>query len=166
MVFVCIFAPSSSTKIGDLPDNPVSKDKLDKIKAQDGGEILKNICKYNIQNTKAIEMIPKFYPFKNLILTPASSVWIQVVSVTGMFLTGILLILYLIDFIAKFSKIPWSFFEMVFCAAMSFCYFTCGLDLFIKGLKLYISKYAYALAHKTGNELCLLYPILTQKIKL
>ena len=135
MVFVCIFAPSSSTKIGDLPDNPVSKDKLDKIKAQDGGEILKNICKYNIQNTKAIEMIPKFYPFKNLILTPASSVWIQVVSVTGMFLTGILLILYLIDFIAKFSKIPWSFFEMVFCAAMSFFYFTCGLDLFLKGSK-------------------------------
>ena len=111
---------------------------------------------------KMTEVISKVGPFKTWILTPASSVWIQLVSLTGMFVTGILLFLYLFNFIAKFSKIPWNFFEMVFCAAMSFCYFTCGLDLFIKGLKLYISKYAYALAHKTGNELCLLYPILTQ----
>ena len=84
---------------------------------------------------KMIESIAKMGPFKTWILTPASSVWIQVVSVTGMFVTGILLILYLFNFIAKFSKIPWNFFEMAFCAAMSFFYFTCGLDLFLKGSK-------------------------------
>ena len=156
VVFVCIFAPSSSVKIDDFQDYldmPVPKDVLEEIKALEVssafsdilpefielfGENIKQACKrYNSQDKKefeeAIEMIAKFHPFINLILTPASSVWIQVVSVTGMFVTGILLILYLFKFIAKFSKIPWNFFEMIFCAAMSFFYFTCGLDLFLKG---------------------------------
>ena len=158
VVFVCIFAPSSSIKAGDftnIPDMPVPKDFLDEIKALDVSsafsdilqesvklfdENIKQACiRYNSQDKKWFdkekEMIAKFHPFKNLILTPASLVWIQVVSVTGMFVTGILLILYLFNFIAKFSKIPWNFFEMVFCAAMSFFYFTCGLDLFLKGSK-------------------------------
>jgi cytochrome b subunit of formate dehydrogenase len=84
--------------------------------------------------------ISKVGPFKTWILTPASSVWIQLVSLTGMFVTGILLFLNLFNFIAKFSKIPWNFFEMAFCCAMSFCYFTCGLHLFIKGSKIYVSS--------------------------
>ena len=132
---------------------PVPKDFLEEIKALDVSsafsdilpkyiesfaEDIKEACKrYNSRNKKvfdkAIEMIAKFHPFKNLILTPASSVWIQVVSVTGMFVTGILLILYLFNFVAKFSKIPWNFFKMACCAAMSFFYFTCGLDLVLKG---------------------------------
>ena len=158
VVFLCVFAPSSSVKIDDfpdIPDMPIPKDFLEEIKALDVSsafsdilpkfiesfaEIIKQACKrYNSQDKiefeKDIERIAKFHPFKNLILTPASSVWIQVVSVTGMFVTGILLILYLFNFIAKFSKIPWNFFEMAFCAAMSFFYFTCGLDLFLKGSK-------------------------------
>ena len=158
MVFVCIFAPSSSTKIGDLPDIPdipVPKNVLEidisgafseiftEMKESFGENIKqaeKQACKrYNSQDKKkfeeGIEMIAKFHPFKNLILTPASSVWIQVVSVTGMFVTGILLILYLFNFVAKFSKTPWNFFETAFCAAMSFFYLTCGLDLFLKGSK-------------------------------
>ena len=87
---------------------------------------------------KMIESIAKMGPFKTWILTPAFSVWIQFVSVTGMSVTGILLILYLFNFVAKFSKIPWNFFEMAFCCAMSFCYLTCGLHLFIKGSKIYV----------------------------
>ena len=86
------------------------------------------------------EAMAKVGPFKTWILTPASSVWIQFVSVTGMSLTGILLFLYVFNFVAKFSKTSWNFFEMTFCCAMSFCYFTCGLDLFIKGSKLYIPE--------------------------
>ena len=89
---------------------------------------------------KMIESIAKMGPFKTWILTPASSVWIQSVSVAGMSVTGILLILYLFNFVAKFSKIPWNFFEMAFCIAMAFFYFTCGLDLFIKGSKLCIPR--------------------------
>ena len=85
-----------------------------------------------------IEAMAKVGPFKTWILTPASSVWIQLVSLNGMFVTGMLLFLYLFNFVAKFSKIPWNFFEMAFCCAMSFCYFTCGLHLFIKGSKIYV----------------------------
>ena len=95
------------------------------------------------------EAISKVGPFKTWILTPASSVWIQLVSLTGMFGTGILLFLYLFNFVAKFSKIPLNVFEVAFCCAMSFCYFTCGLHLFIKGSKIYVpmNNYAHALAH-------------------
>ena len=82
---------------------------------------------------KVIESIAKFGPFKTWILTPASSVWIQLVSSTGFFITGIFLIFNLLNCVGKLSKIPWNFFEMVFCIAMAFFYFTCGLDLFVKG---------------------------------
>ena len=107
---------------------------------------------------KMTEVISKVGPFKTWILTPASSVWIQLVSLTGMFVTGILLFLYLFNFIAKFSKIPWNFFEMVFCAAMSFFYFTCGLDLFLKGsnfsnlvTKCFFPKIDYFLTYGTAT---------------
>ena len=81
------------------------------------------------------EAISKVGPFKTWILTPASSVWIQLVSSTGMFVTGILLFLYLFNFVAKFS---WNYFEVAFCCAMSFGYFTCGLYLILKGSKIYV----------------------------
>merc|ERR1712008_628868 len=70
---------------------------------------------------------------KTWILTPASSVWIELVSSTGFFITGIFLLFNLVNCVGKFSKIPWNFIEMVFCIAMAFFYFTCGLDLFVKG---------------------------------
>ena len=115
---------------------------------------LRNMDKKQMLKFKEIfanitEAMDKVGPFKTWILNPASSVWIQLVSVTGTFVTGILLFLYLFNFVAKFSKIPWNFFEMAFCCAMSFCYFTCGLHLFIKGSKIYVpmNNYAHALAH-------------------
>merc|ERR1712110_1215050 len=82
---------------------------------------------------KEIESIAKFGPFKTWILTPASLVWIELVSSTGFFIAGIFLIFNLLNCVGKFSKIPWNFIEMVFCIAMAFFYFTCGLDLFVKG---------------------------------
>ena len=160
MVFVCIFAPSSSNikLCRYIPlDKNFPKDLLDKtfpcdewpskMKEQLGDNRKEGCDMYDFlpskekeKIAKTIESNAKFNPFKTWILTPASSIWIQLVSVTGMSLTGILLFLYLFNFVAKFSKISWNFFEMTFCCAMSFCYFTCGLDLFIKGSKLYIPK--------------------------
>ena len=79
------------------------------------------------------EAISKVGPFRTWILTPASSVWIQLVSLNGMFVTGMLLFLYLFNLVAKFS---WNYFEVAFCCAMSFGYFACGLHLILKGSKI------------------------------
>ena len=158
MVFVCIFAPTSSDiKVCRyIPlDEKFPKDLLDKTfpcdewpskvkehlgfrkEACDMSDLLTSKEKEKI--AKQIESIAKLGPFKRWISNPASSIWIQLVSVTGIFVTGILLISYVFNFVAKFSKTPWNLFEMAFCAAMSFFYFTCGLDLFLKG-STYISQ--------------------------
>ena len=121
------------------------KEACDMYVSEDKEFLLESIAKLRQEFDKAIEMIPKFYIFKNWILTPAFSVWIKVVSVTGIVGTGILLLLHLFNFVAQFSKIPWNFFEMAFCAVMSFFYFTCGLFLFINGTKFTneVTKYLF-----------------------
>ena len=159
MVFVCIFAPSSSDikicRYSPL-DEKFPKDLVDKTfpcnewpskMKEHFGDKNKEACdmydllpsKEKEKIAKIIELNAKLGPFKTWILTPASSIWIQLVSVTGIFVTGILLISNFFNFVAKFPKTPWNLFEMAFCAAMSFFYFTCGVDLFLKG-SIYISQ--------------------------
>ena len=164
MVFVCIFLPSSSNikdcrfiasaAFGPGFEQYVLDDFNEKIPCEDFPSMTKKLdyesnkkaCdtygsldKYASLKFKEVfanmtVAISKVGPFKTWILTPASSVWIQLVSLNGMFVTGLLLFFYLF----KFSKIPLNFFEMAFCCAMSFCYFTCGLHLFIKGSKIHV----------------------------
>jgi len=168
VVFVCIFLPSSSNikdcrfiasaAFGPGFEQYVLDDFNEKIPCEDFPSMTKKLdyesnkkacdtygsldkyasSKFEEVFANMTVAISKVGPFKTWILTPASSVWIQLVSLTGMFVTGILLFLYLFNFVAKFSKIPWNFFEIAFCCAMSFCYFTCGLHLFIKGSKIYV----------------------------
>lgn len=48
---------------------------------------------------------------------------------TGFWVTGILLIFYLLHVIEKFHVIPWVMIELGYCVAWAFFYFTCALDL-------------------------------------
>merc|ERR1719491_944929 len=59
--------------------------------------------------------------------------WAQFVSVTGFFVTGLLLSFYLFHIIEKLSKVPWIMIEMGFCILWSFFYLTVGLDFIVKG---------------------------------
>ena len=127
------------------------------------GDKIKEACDIYVSKDKEflLESIAKLRPFKNWILTPAFSAWIKVVSVTGIVGTGILLFLHLFNFVAQFSNIPWNFFEMAFCAVMSFFYFTCGLFLFINGTKFTneVTKYLfpnidYYLTYGTASFCC------------
>merc|ERR1712226_1581234 len=149
VVFACIFLPSSSN-IKDchfkqylsnkyfetIPceDFPIWMEKLDfetnKKACDTYGSLELKLLKFEEVFANMTEAISKVGPFKTWILTPASSVWIQLVSLNGMFVTGMLLFLYLFNFVAKFS---WNYFEVAFCCAMSFGYFTCGLHLILKG---------------------------------
>ena len=81
----------------------------------DKKDLIHQACeKYDLFSTEekeniaeVTESIAKFGPFKTWILTYASSVWIQLVSLTGLFVTGILLIFYLLNFVERFSDVPW-----------------------------------------------------------
>lgn len=55
--------------------------------------------------------------------------WADFVAMTGFWVTGILLIFYLLHVIEKFHVIPWMMIEMIFCSAWAFFYFTCSIDL-------------------------------------
>lgn len=58
--------------------------------------------------------------------------WTYFVSMTGFWVSGILLIFYLLHVIEKFHVIPWVMIEMGYCGTWAFFYFTCALDLAVK----------------------------------
>jgi hypothetical protein len=63
--------------------------------------------------------------------TPTAE-WTDFVTMTAFWVSGILLILYLLHVIEKFHVIPWMMIEMIFCCLWSFFFFTAALDLAIK----------------------------------
>ena len=58
--------------------------------------------------------------------------WTDFVAMTGFWVTGILLIFYLLHVIEKFHVIPWMMIEMGFTILWAFFYFTCSVDLAVK----------------------------------
>lgn len=58
--------------------------------------------------------------------------WTDFVTMTGFWVTGILLIFYLLHVIEKFHVIPWIMIEMIFCILWAFFFFTCSIDLAVK----------------------------------
>lgn len=54
--------------------------------------------------------------------------WFYFVSMTGFFVTGILLVFYLLHVIEKFHVIPWMMIELGFCILWAFFYFTASID--------------------------------------
>ena len=58
--------------------------------------------------------------------------WTDFVAMTGFWVTGILLIFYLLHVIEKFHVIPWMMIEMGFTILWAFFYFTCSIDLAVK----------------------------------
>ncbi|XP_037790945.1 CKLF-like MARVEL transmembrane domain-containing protein 4 [Penaeus monodon] len=50
--------------------------------------------------------------------------WFSFVSMTGFWVTGILLVLYLMHVLEKFHMVPWLFQELGYCALWTFFYFT------------------------------------------
>ena len=66
-----------------------------------------------------------------MVISQASGTWIELVSATGFFMTLIFLIFHITNFIKKFSN--WNAIQTAFGLIMAFLYFTCGLDLLIKG---------------------------------
>lgn len=72
--------------------------------------------------------------------------WTDFVTMTGFWVSGILLIFYLLHVIEKFHVIPWILIEMVFCILWSFFYFTCSLDLAVNAGKYANSPAAFGAA--------------------
>ena len=60
---------------------------------------------------------------------------------TGFWVSGILLIFYLLHVIEKFHVIPWVMIEMGYCGTWAFFYFTCALGMYLfLTLVLYLNK--------------------------
>uniref|UniRef100_A0A2P2I6N7 CKLF-like MARVEL transmembrane domain-containing protein 4 n=1 Tax=Hirondellea gigas TaxID=1518452 RepID=A0A2P2I6N7_9CRUS len=59
--------------------------------------------------------------------------WFAFVSMTGFWLTGVLLVLYLMHIIEKFGKVPWMLVEFVYTALWTFFYFTCSMAVAVWG---------------------------------
>mgnify|MGYP007023076024 FL=1 len=64
---------------------------------------------------------------------------------TGFWVSGILLIFYLLHVMEKFHVIPWMMIEMGFCCLWSFFFFTCSIDMAVQA-----GKYANASAYAAG----------------
>jgi len=77
--------------------------------------------------------------FRNI----ATGTWADFVAMTGFWVSGILLILYLLHVIEKFHVIPWLMIEMGFCCLWAFFFFTCSLDMSVKAGQ-YVGTSAYA----------------------
>jgi len=58
--------------------------------------------------------------------------WAFFVSMTAFWVTGILLIMYVLHVIEKFHVIPWLLIEMIFCGTWSLFYFSTGIDCAVK----------------------------------
>ena len=54
---------------------------------------------------------------------------------TGFWVSGILLIFYLLHVIEKFHVIPWLMIEMGFCCLWAFFFFTCSIDMAVQAGK-------------------------------
>ena len=70
--------------------------------------------------------------------------WTDFVAMTAFWVTGILLIFYLLHVIEKFHVIPWMTIEMGFTILWSFFYLTCSIDLAINASKYENSPRAFA----------------------
>ena len=74
----------------------------------------------------------KYSSVKTMVISQASGIWIEFVSATSFFITLIFLILPTTNFTKKFSN--WNAIQAAFGFIMAIFYFTCGLDLLIKGI--------------------------------
>ena len=70
--------------------------------------------------------------------------WTDFVAMTAFWVTGILLIFYLLHVIEKFHVIPWMTIEMGFTILWAFFYLTCSIDLAINASKYENSPPAFA----------------------
>ena len=68
--------------------------------------------------------------------------WTDFVAMTAFWVTGILLIFYLLHVIEKFHVIPWMTIEMGFTILWAFFYLTCSIDLAINAKKYGNSAFA------------------------
>ena len=58
--------------------------------------------------------------------------WAFFVAMTAFWVTGILLIMYILHVIEKFHVIPWLLIEMIFCGTWSLFYLSTGIDCAVK----------------------------------
>ena len=68
--------------------------------------------------------------------------WTDFVAMTAFWVTGILLIFYLLHVIEKFHVIPWMTIEMGFTILWAFFYLTCSIDLAINASKYGVNAFA------------------------
>ena len=78
--------------------------------------------------------------------------WTDFVAMTAFWVTGILLIFYLLHVIEKFHVIPWMTIEMGFTILWAFFYLTCSIDLAINASKYGVNAFA-----GKSDLLCLLF---------
>merc|ERR1719369_2483075 len=70
--------------------------------------------------------------------------WTNFVAMTAFWVTGILLIFYLLHVIEKFHVIPWIMIEMGFTILWAFFYMSCSIDLAVNASYYNISAFAAA----------------------
>ena len=69
--------------------------------------------------------------FRNI----STGAWTDFVAMTGFWVSGILLIFYLLHVMEKFHVIPWLTIEMGFCCLWSFFFFTCSIHMAVQAGK-------------------------------
>ena len=92
---------------------------------------VKGIIYAKHQIEEDINNMQKYSSVKTMVISQASGIWIEFVSATSFFITLIFLILQTTNFTKKFSN--WNAIQAAFGFIMAIFYFTCGLDLLIKG---------------------------------
>ena len=93
---------------------------------------VKGIIYAKHQIEEDINNMQKYSSVKTMVISQASGIWIEFVSATGFFMTLIFLIFHITNFTKKFSN--WNAIQAAFGFIMAIFYFTCGLDLLIKGI--------------------------------
>ncbi|CAL4092069.1 unnamed protein product [Meganyctiphanes norvegica] len=77
---------------------------------------------------KAVQLLLNLIGYICAMVCPdhSSSNWFSFVSMTAFWVTGILLVLYLMHILERFPMVPWLMLEFGYCAVFTFFYLTCA----------------------------------------
>ena len=125
MVCLLIYAPKCSSVVKAPTDDnivPLSLAGALRSLVKNANCYFKGLVSEHIEG----EIIPG-------IVSKESICWIEFVSLVAIFVSGILLLFNLFNFIETFPSIPWNRFEMCFSFCWAFLYLTCFIYLIVRG---------------------------------
>ncbi|XP_064090053.1 CKLF-like MARVEL transmembrane domain-containing protein 4 [Macrobrachium nipponense] len=84
---------------------------------------------------KCVTMVINLIGYISIMFGPDHSTanWFSFVSMMGFWITGILMVLYLMHILERFHMVPWFMLEFGYCALWAFFYFTAATASAVKG---------------------------------